>query len=192
MEGRVSAASRLKYYYLAYASKPKTERFLYRAVRKSRAARIVEFGLTSLTRSRRLIEAAQRYAPGGNVSFTGIDLFESGAIVPAAADADRQSLIGVFRTLRPSGASLRLLPGRLGTVLTDVANTLTDTDLLLIGQSVADDDLEPAWFYLPRMLHAGSLVLRERISPNEPDATFERVPLSQIQAQAGHRRRSAA
>lgn len=188
----MSAASRLKFYYLAYASKPKPERSLYRAVRKLRVARIVEFGLTSLSRSRRLIEVAQRFAPSGIVNFTGIDLFESAADMPAAETTIRPSLIDVFRSLKPAGASLRLLPGDLGVVLSDAANTLTGTDLLLIGHSVADDDLEPAWFYLPRMLHPGSLVLRECKQPNQPEVTFQRVPLAQIQTRSTRRHRAAA
>jgi hypothetical protein len=188
----VSAASRLKFYYLAYASKPASERFLYRAVRKARVARIIEFGMTSLPRSRRLIEAAQRFAPGGNVSFTGIDMFESAADMPAAGDPMSRSLIGVYRALRQTGASVRLLPGTLGRVLADAANTLTGTDLLLIGQTIADDDLAPAWFFLPRMLHSGSLVLREGAVVQEKQAAFERISLAHIQSRAAQRFRPAA
>jgi hypothetical protein len=188
----VSAASRFKFYYLAYASKPKAERFLYRDIRKSRVSRIVEFGMTSLTRSRRLIEAAQRFAPGGNVSFTGIDLFESAADMPTSRDPLGRSLIGVYRALRPTGASVRLLPGELGGVMADAANSLTGTDLLLIGHTITDEELAPAWFYVPRMLHAGSLVLRERHLLLEKEAAFDRMPLSQIQSRAAQRFRPAA
>jgi hypothetical protein len=184
-EGRVSAASRIKFYYLAYASRPKAERFLYRVIRKSRVAHIIEFGMTSLPRSRRLIEAAQRFAPGGKVSFAGIDLFESAADVRAAA-------AGVFRALRPTGASVRLLPGKLSDVLADAANNLTGTDLLLVANTITDDDLAPAWFYLPRMLHAGSLVLREGNVQGEKQSAFERISLSYIQSRAAQRFRPAA
>lgn len=41
------------------------------------------------------------------------------------------------------------------------ANTLSRTDLLLIGGVVEEESLLPAWFYVPRMLHAGSLIERE-------------------------------
>jgi hypothetical protein len=192
MEGRVSAASRLKFCYLAYASNPKAERFLYRAIRHRRVARIIEFAMTSFTRSRRLIEVAQRYAPQGKVSFTAIDPFESAAVAPPGKDLASRSLIGVFRALRPTGASVRLIPGELGDVLKDAANTLAGTDLLLIGHTVSDSDLARAWFYLPRMLHDGSLVVRERAVPGQRQVQFDTVPLPQIQSLAAHRHRPAA
>jgi hypothetical protein len=139
-----------------------------------------------------MIEAAQRYAPGGKVHFTGIDLFESAADVPASESAACRSLIGVFRHLRPTGASLRLLPGELGGVLTDAANTLAGTDLVIVGHTTTEADLAPAWFYLPRMLHAGSVVLREREASSRETFTFDHLPLSQIQLRASQPDRSAA
>jgi hypothetical protein len=187
----VSAVSRLNFLYLAYASKPKAERLLYRAVRRRRISRIVEFGMTSLLRSRRLIEVAQRYAPPRTVCFTGVDPFEAAAVHGAAGTAPRQTLIDVFRALRPTGASVRLLPGTLAGVLPDAANTLPGTDLLLMATTVSEADMAEAWFYLPRMLHAGSLVLWERASPGS-EVTFEPVPLAQIQSLAARRHRAAA
>jgi hypothetical protein len=186
----VSAATRLKFLYLAYASQPKSERFLYRAVRKRRAARLVEFGITSLTRSRRLIEVAQRYA-SGEVCFTAIDPFESATAPAPCEGAEKRLLIHVFRTLKSTGACLRLLPGSVASVLPDVANSLPKTDLLLIGHAVCDAELARAWFYLPRMLHEGSLVLRESAAAGQV-LTFETVARAKIEALAFERRRSAA
>lgn len=186
----MSAASRLKFLYFAYASKPKSERALYRAIRKHRMCRIVEFGMTSPGRSRRLIEVAQRYAVSREVCFTGIDLFESASAAPCASTEPRPSLIDVFRTLRPTHASVRLLPGSPGHVLPDVANMLPATDLLLIAHTVTEAELTGAWFYLPRMLHPGSLVLREKSEGQE--VAFVPLPLADIQTLADRRRRIAA
>jgi hypothetical protein len=187
----VSAVSRLNFLYLAYASKPKAERFLYRIIRKRRMSRIVEFGMTSILRSRRMIEVAQRYAPPRNVCFTGFDQFEAAPVEASACLPSRQSLIGVFRALRPTGASVRLLPGTIAGVLPDAANTLPGTDMVIIAHTVSEADMAHAWFYLPRMLHAGSLVLWEQ-APSAEGTAFQGVPLAKIQSLAAPRPRVAA
>jgi hypothetical protein len=49
---------------------------------------------------------------------------------------------------------------------------------------VADSDLTSAWFYVPRMLHERSEVIREtRNAAGEP--TFARITLSEIAERAG-------
>jgi hypothetical protein len=151
-------------------------------------SRIVELGLTSLVRTRRLIEVALRYRATRTVCYTGIDLFEAAPAAPEIV-LPRQTLIDVFRTLRPTGAAVRLLPGEATGVLQDAANTLPGTDLLLIGHTTRDEDLANAWFYLPRMLHPGSLVLRERATS---PVSFEHISLQHIGALAAARPRAAA
>jgi hypothetical protein len=68
--------------------------------------------------------------------------------------------------------------------LAAAANAHQNTDLILISASVEDRDLESAWFYMPRMLHERSEVLREsRDSNGQP--TFSRVAASEVAERAG-------
>ena len=180
----MSAASRWKCVYLAYFSQPKPERPLYRLIRKNRPLRIVELGIGDCRRALRLIQVAQRYS-GTRVSYTGIDLFES---------AERLSLKQAHRLLKPTAALVRLAPGDPYSALAAAANSLTGTDLLLISADQDSTSLEAAWFYVPRMLHPASVVLREVPQSERPPCWQPVSPFEIAQfaaAQTRLRRRAA-
>jgi hypothetical protein len=175
----VAAASWFRYTYLAHFSRPKSVRHLYRLLKRQRVGRIVEIGISDLARSVRLVEVAQRYAGGRTVLFTGIDLFEA-----RPAEMSRLSLKEAYRALHATGAKVRLAPGAAGTSLAAAANAHQNTDLILISASVPDSDLKSAWFYMPRMLHDRSEVMREACTA-EGEPTFARIPASEIAERAG-------
>jgi hypothetical protein len=175
----VAAASWFRYTYLAHFSRPKSVRQLYRLVKRQRFSRIVEIGISDLARSVAFVEVAQRYAAGKTVLFTGIDLFEA-----RTAEMSPLSLKEAYRALHATGAKVRLAPGAPGSSLAAAANAHQNTDLILISASVPDSELAAAWFYVPRMLHARSEVMREaRTADGEP--TFARIPASEIAERAG-------
>ena len=171
----MSAASRLRYLYLAYLSKPKAQRPLYRLIRRYRPRRIVEIGIGDCQRAIRMIGVAQRFA-GEPIQFTGIDMFE-------AAPAPRRalSLKAAYRRLRLSGARIRLEPGDPQWALARAANSLTGTDLLVISADVDAESLAAAWFYVPRMLHGDSLVLVEEAADGGPGLrALSQVEIAQL------------
>jgi hypothetical protein len=175
----VASASWFRYTYLAHFSKPKSVRQLYRLVKRQQICRIVEIGISDLARSVSLVEVAQRYATGKTVLFTGIDLFEA-----RTGEMPPLSLKEAYRALHATGAKVRLAPGAAGASIAAAANAHQNTDLILIAASVADSDLESAWFYLPRMLHARSEVIREtRGADGEP--VFAPIAASEIAERAG-------
>jgi hypothetical protein len=62
----------------------------------------------------------------------------------------------------------------------------------LIADSVSDQELESAWFYVPRMLRASSVILRERMnSVGQP--TFVELSVSDLadRVERSARRRAA-
>lgn len=156
-ETNVAAARWIKYCYLAYFSQPKEDRELYRLVKARRVSRIVELGVLNLQRTTRLIEVARRYSGEPKVHYAGLDWFDT-----RSSELPPLSLKQAHRVLHASGAQVRLVPGAPGHALASVANALQNTDLVYISQAVSDDDLQRAWFYLPRMLCSQSVVLRER------------------------------
>jgi hypothetical protein len=138
--------------------------------------RLVEVGVGDAQRATRLIRVALRFAPGA-VDYTGIDLFED------SDDPGCVPLIDVHRDLAGLGAKIRLIPGEPAAALASVANALANSDLLLLSASVSDEAVAGMWFYLPRMLHAGSIVLRERLGAvGEP--TFEVFTPREVQTKA--------
>jgi hypothetical protein len=175
----VAAASWIKYCYLAYFSKPKSNRELYRLVKARRVCRIVEVGISDIARSARLIEIAQRYAGAQKVCYTGLDWFDA-----RAAEAAPLSIKQAHCTFQATAAQVRLVPGPPGHSLAAVANAHQNTDLILISPAVSDADLKAAWFYLPRMLRNESQVLRE-IVDSTGQAAFSRFSASELAERAG-------
>lgn len=168
------AAGLLKYWYLACFSRPREERKLYRAMRRTPVVSIVELGVGATRRTKRLIEVAQRYRPGAAWHYTGVDLFES-----RQAGQTGLTLKEAHKALGTCGAKIRLLPGDPYSALSRSANTLTNTDLLIISADQDRDALAKAWFYVPRMLHERSLVfVEEPAGPAQP--TFRRLSLNDV------------
>jgi len=179
----LSAASSLEYLHLAYLSKPVSERVIYRKIGKSRPTRLVVLGLGNGELARRMIRMASRFSPGKQVTFTGIDLFEmrtGGAAVLSLRDA--------YRLLCPHGAKIRLVPGDPQAALATAANSLLDTDMVVVRADQDADRMRTAWFYVPRMLHAASTVLIEQGEPAE----FRTLDRREIEGLARARVRTAA
>lgn len=175
----MAAASWFRYSYLAHFSRPKSVRQLYRLVKRQQFCRIVEIGISDLQRSVSLVEVAQRYANGKTVLFTGIDWFES-----RAQELPPLTLKEAYRPLHATGAKVRLAPGAPGKSLAAAANAHQNTDLILISASVPDSELSSAWFYMPRMLHGRSEVIREVRGPADEPA-YERITASEVAERAG-------
>jgi hypothetical protein len=175
----VAAANWFRYAYLAYFSRPKSARQLYRLVKRQQVRRIVEVGLSDVAFTLSLIEVAQRFAGDQKVAFSGLDWFDARPkqITPL-------KLKDAYRTLHSTGASVRLVPGSPAASLAAVANAHQNTDLILISSAIPADELQLAWFYVPRMLHNKSVILREQIS-TAGDRSFEWLSLSQIAEWAG-------
>jgi hypothetical protein len=153
----VAAANWLRYARLAHWSRPKANRQLFRMVKRDQICRIVEVGISDLSRAVALIEVAQRFAGDKKVWYTGIDLFD--ARQPGTAPLPMKQ---TYRILRATDANVRLVPGAPAPSLAAAANAHQNTDLVLIGPDVTEMDLNGAWFYVPRMLNKTSSVLSER------------------------------
>ena len=150
----MAAANWFRYARLAHFSRPKANRQLYRLVKRDQICRIVEIGISDLSRAVAMIEVAQRFAGDKKVWYTGIDLFEA-----RESNAAPLPMKETYRILRATEANVRLVPGAPASSLAAAANAHQNTDLILIGPDVAEADLRGAWFYVPRMLNETSIVL---------------------------------
>ena len=176
----MAAASWFRFAYLAYASRPKSIRQLYRLVKRQRIRRIVEVGVGDVGVSASLVEVAQRYAGEHKVMHSGLDWFDA-----RPDHMPRLLLKEAYRLLHATGASVRLVPGAPAASLAGVANAHQNTDLILISSAVTGDELQAAWFYIPRMLHNESVVLREQLPAPGGEPSFEWLSRSQIAEWAG-------
>ncbi len=180
------AASRLHYLYLAYFSKPHGDRAVYRAIRRHRWHRFLEIGVGHAAQAQRMINVALGQQAKDQVRYVGIDLFEA-RTVPSSGI----SLKDAHRTFKALGISAQLVPGDPLGALARAANALRDIDLVIISADQNVESLDRAWFYLPRVLHATSVVFLEKVNP---DATLSVIALnrSEVDARARKPQRRAA
>ncbi|TWT48801.1 hypothetical protein [Botrimarina hoheduenensis] len=168
----------LRYARDAFFAKPTPERQLIKLARQHSVRRVVELGIGSLEQTQTLLKAIVDSAGGAGVSYTAVDPFEQRE--PGQAPL---SLIAAHRTLSVCGVKARLTPGDPEHSLATVANSLSDTDLVVLPLGIGERSGSPAWFYLPRMCHPGTLVVEPTPRAEEPD-TWTVWPLADVQRQA--------
>jgi hypothetical protein len=184
----VLTASRFKYLYLTYFSKPASDRVLYRLIGAQKVRKILEIGLGDASRALRLISVAHRQASQEPVRYTAIDLFEA-----RPAGTPGLTLKDAHKELKATGAQVQLIPGDATSAVARSANSLQNLDLVLISAGHDDAALAGIWFYLPRMLHAKSAVYLETRDEPGGTAKLTLLPALEIEARAAaHRRRRAA
>lgn len=181
-------ASRFKQLYLSYFSKPASDRAIYRTIARRKVRRIVEIGIGTGQRALRMIDLASRFGRGELIRYAAIDLFESRS--PEASHG--LSLKEAHRLLQTSAAKVQLIPGDPASALARWANSLQDVDLVVIAADHDERTLAGAWFYLPRMLHAGSTVYLESRAPDSPGMALRVAGRSEIDQRAAASRRRAA
>ena len=162
----MSVAERVRLAYWTHFSKPSQHRPIYREISAHRILRILEIGLGTGERARRMIEVARLASPGEEVSYVGIDLFED----RTAAAGPGHSLKAAYRLFRGSGTRVQLIPGDPFAALARTANALGHFDLILASRWPTRDTMSAAWYYIPRLLHAGTSVFLE-----QADATVARL-----------------
>lgn len=163
--------SALQYFSWSNFSKPTNDRVAYRAIKKHQFRSIVEIGLTAGVRCQRMIRIAQKYSDAPNVRYTGIDAFDG-----RDPSETPMKLIEMHRQLNGLGAKAQLVPGDFETTIERIANSHLRTDLLIVQRTDAEDafaneDFARAWKFLPRMLHAASLVMV--FYPNDEYEVFD-------------------
>jgi hypothetical protein len=179
-------ATTLRYFYLSYLSKPVSDRTLYRVIRQLRPKKVLEIGVGTTDRTLRMLDLAQRLE-GEPVRYAAIDLFEA-----RGQNLPKLSLKEAHRLFKSAASQAQLIPGDPSGAVARVANSLPDLDLVLISATHDDASLSGMWFYLPRMLHAKSVVLRETIANPGDALKFETIDAATIRERAGATRRRAA
>lgn len=171
---------RLKYLYFAHFSKPAGDRTIYRTIGRLRAKKILEIGVGAAHRAQRIIQVAGLCGSIDEVRYTGVDLFE-------ARSADCRTGITLKQAhclLKTSGARAQVVPGDPFSALARIANSLPELDLILIAADQQGESLDRAWFYMPRMLSANTVVLCEMADAKTGQTTWVRVERREIEQKA--------
>jgi len=154
----LSIFQRIRLFYLCYFSNPRSQRVVYRAIRRYRAKKIVELGIGSAARALRMIDAANSCSPDKATHYVGIDPFEG----RSPSDGPGLPLKTAHQLLAGKAARVQLLPGDPAKSLSRAANSLGKIDLLIVPEELESADAARAWFFVPRMLHAHSVVFVEQ------------------------------
>ncbi|MGO9107637.1 MAG: hypothetical protein ACLP9L_00255 [Thermoguttaceae bacterium] len=156
----MAGLSHLRLFYLLHLSKPASDRLVFREIRRLKARKVVELGLGTGQRAVHIIEVLREFHEASDIHYTGVDLFEG----RTAADGPGISLREAHRLLKATGARIQLVPGTAGEALSRIANGVSQVDALLISGRISPEQLPPAWFFLPRMIHAQTQVYQETLS----------------------------
>lgn len=173
--------SKIRQLYLAYFSKPAADRVVYRTIRRQRTGSILEIGIGSGVRSLRMISLAKLVQPEIQPRYVGVDLFEGR---PATPDQPCLTLKQAHCQFKATGAAAQVVPGDPFSALSRVANSLREIDLVIISHDQQGESLERAWFYVPRMLHAGSIVFEESLDSTSGLTTLRQLDRSVIEERA--------
>lgn len=151
--------------WLLHFAHPACDRVLWKALHARPIRSVVEIGIDNIPRTRRLWDALAWRDGNLPLCYTAIDAFES-----RPAGRPPLPLKQAHSALRREGVQVKLIPGDVSSALARSANSLTGTDLLLISAGLDGEQLAKAWPWMPRMLHAGTIIFQE-----EMDAAGTRV-----------------
>jgi len=172
----------LRSLWLTRLSKPAGERTLYRHALRQPPARILELGVGTLARTERLLEVAAAAMPKADLTYVGLDRFES----RGPSDPPGVSLKQAHQRLR-GRARVQLVPGNVDTALARVCNHLGVFDLVLIAADNDERHLSRCWFFLQRITGPGTVVFIERAAAwtELPKAKIDELAARTILQRAG-------
>jgi len=130
-------------------------------------------GMGDGSRAENMIRVAQKFGVSASAKLTGLDEFDG-----RDESQGKLSLIEMHRRLKAyEQAKTQLVPGDIKQAIVRIANSHLRTDLIVVSAGYDKQLLEETWFYFPRMLHSGSIVLVQR----ENGGSFESLNRLQIE-----------
>jgi len=164
---RLSLVQRL---YWRYFSKPVSERALFQYVIENPLVSLLEIGLGSGERIKRVIPLCSLPEGATQIRYVGVDAFES-----ALPGVPHMNLKSAHRMLSEFGIKAHLIPGDPTNALARVAHTVLPSDLLIIDGAWCTDSEQSRAIndWLPRLCHSKSAIFAASV----PGGVLERAPL---------------
>ena len=163
--------------WLSRFSSPAGERSVMRQVLSLQPSSILDLGLGTLERGERVLRVAASLS-ATPVHYVGLDRFEA----RQPDDPPGVTLKEAHRRLHPLGR-VQLVPGNIDSSLARLCNHLGRFDLVLISTAADSHNLTRCWFFLQRLVGAGTTVLQER--PTERGTNWLPVTHERIADLAG-------
>ena len=173
-----------RFFKMTWLDKPVGDRDIYKLIKQREFRSIIEIGLEDGERSAKMIAVAQKFSDE-KVRYTGVDMFDS------RETGEPLKLIDMHRRLNDVAAKTQLVPGDLASALPRIANSHLRTDLIVISAGFDPEAFEQVQSFLPRMLHAGSIVMIQ----DEDDGYFDelsRLEIEKLAASKPAEKRKAA
>ena len=145
--------------YWRYLSKPANERDLFLHVLENPISSILEIGIGSGERAKRLLPLCSKPEGVAQIRYAGVDPFES-----ASAGQPHLNLKQAHRMLAELGVKAHLIPGEPQSALPRVVSLVQPSDLILID-GVWDNDSDAAkavQTWLPRVSHSQSAIFASK------------------------------
>jgi len=139
----------------------------------------VAIGLGDGQLARNMILFAHRHTTRAHVRFTGIDQFEMRSDTTGGLPLKQ-----AHQMLHSLPARIQLIPGDPFEALARHANSLLDSDLVVIQADQLGAAMDRAWFYVPRMLHHASLVLVNRPGTDGKPGSYQALDRKAVQRAA--------
>lgn len=141
--------------YWRYLSKPANERDLFLHVLENPIGSILEIGIGSGERAKRLLPLCTKSEGVAQIRYAGVDPFES-----AAAGQPHLNLKQAHRMLAELGVKAHLIPGEPQSALPRVVSMVQPSDLILIDGNWDDgsDAANAIKNWLPRLSHSGTAI----------------------------------
>jgi hypothetical protein len=154
-EGIMSRLSWTQRLYWRYFAKPASERALFLHVLQNPIASILEIGVGSGDRFKRMIPLCQKAEGVSQIRYAGVDPFES-----AEAGVAHLPLKQAHRMLAELGVKAHLIPGEAASAIARVANMVLPSDLIIIDGSWETNDSvsQSIQNWLPRLCHDHSTI----------------------------------
>ena len=170
--------SAFKFFQLAWLSKPKSDRQIYKLIKQRQISSIVEIGLGDGIRCSNMIAVAQKFNTDAKIKYTGVDLFD-------ARDEDETplKLIEMHRKLNAINAKTQLVPGDIASTIPRIANSHVRTDMIIISAGFENEGFEATQMFLPRMLHPSSVVLIQDYDDEEFEV-YSRLEIEKMASQS--------
>jgi hypothetical protein len=161
--------------WLTRLSRPAGERVVHRSVLRGPPQRILEIGLGTLVRTRRLLRAVGARLDPTTVQYVGLDRFEGRGPDDPPGVTLKEAHRGLQRLAR-----VQLVPGNADTALARVCNHLAPFDLVLIAADTDEHQLDRCWFFLQRLTTPNSRIfVQSRTSPNAAWALLSKQQLDE-------------
>lgn len=145
--------------YWRYLSKPANERDLFLHVLENPISSILEIGIGSGERAKRVLPLCTKSEGVAQIRYAGVDPFES-----ATAGQPHLNLKQAHRMLAELGVKAHLIPGEPQSALSRVVSLVQPSDLILIdGDWENGSDASKAiQTWLPRLSHSGTAIFASK------------------------------